>query len=214
MWLLRRKLWYVVLAVSIVVWTQFHNSPLGSDELSQVFSWQLIFFAGLIIGFHWNQISNWWCNLSLTLRKTIIGITVPIAVLTMVANYVVVFGQSALGLPFDPLSTINTTLSPYFDKESLPVARLALFAVWFGASFWLFHRFEKHIMRWLGWLLVPFGHNSLYVYTLHAVLVFFVHLLIYDPTSSLILNFILSASAVMLIWLAIRYKVLMNIIPR
>ena len=214
MWLLRRQLWYVVLAVSIVVWTQFHNSPLGSDELSQVFSWQLIFFAGLIIGFHWNQISNWWCNLSLTLRKTIIGITVPIAVLTMVANYVVVFGQSALGLPFDPLSTINTTLSPYFDKESLPVARLALFAVWFGASFWLFHRFEKHIMRWLGWLLVPFGHNSLYVYTLHAVLVFFVHLLIYDPTSSLILNFILSASAVMLIWLAIRYKVLMNIIPR
>lgn len=214
MWLLRQKLWYVVLAISIIVWTQFHNSTLGSDELSQVYSWQLIFFSGLIIGFHWNRITDWWHSLKVTVRKTAIGIVVPFAALTMVANYVIVFGQSALGLPFESLATVNASLSPYFDKESLPITRLLLFAVWFGASFWLFHRFETHIMRWLGWLLIPFGHNSLYVYTLHAVLVFFVHLLIHEATSSLIVNLLLSVTAVLLIWLAVRYKVLMNVIPR
>ncbi|MET0979645.1 MAG: OpgC domain-containing protein, partial [Candidatus Saccharimonadales bacterium] len=63
MWLLRRKLWYVVLAISIFVWSQFHNSPLETAELSQVFSWQLIFFSGLIIGFHWQNITDWWNSL-------------------------------------------------------------------------------------------------------------------------------------------------------
>lgn len=214
MWLLRRQLWYVLLAISIAVWTQFSNSPLETDELSQVFSWQLIFFSGLIIGFHWNQIVAWWKQRRASIRKATIITVVSLAALTMAANFIIIFGQSLFGLPFALLPTIHDSLSPLFDKESLPPLRLLLFIIWFGASFWLFTRFEKQIIRTFGWLLLPFGHNSLYVYTLHAVLVFFVHLAIKDPTSSILINFVLSATAVMSIWLAIRYKFLMKIIPR
>lgn len=213
-WLLRRKLWYVVLAISIFVWTQFHNSTLDTAELSQVYSWQLIFFGGLIIGYHWKTITDWWWRLSLRVRKTTIITIVSLAAVTMIANFILVFGQTLLGLPFDSLSTINNALLPYFMKESLPVPRLLLFMVWFAASFWLFARFEMQIKRWLGWLLMPFGNNSLYVYTIHALVVFFVHLIIYEATASWILNLILSIATIMLIWLAVRYKVLMKVIPR
>ncbi|HET8884069.1 MAG TPA: OpgC domain-containing protein [Candidatus Saccharimonadales bacterium] len=213
-WLLRKKLWYVVLAVSIFIWTQFHNSTLGSEELSQVYSWQLIFFSGLIIGFHWDAIANWWRRLNVTIRKVTIGIVVSLAAVTMVTNFVVLYGQSLLGLPFEFLPAIHDAVSPFFDKEELPIPRLALFLLWFWASFWLFARFEKQIMRVLGWLLLPFGANSLYVYTLHAVLVFFVHLIITGGTMPAVVNFVLSVSIVLLIWLAVRYKVLMNVIPR
>lgn len=213
-WLLRRKLWYVVMAISVLVWTQFHNSPLGSAELSQVYSWQLIFFGGLTIGFHWESIASWWKRLHIPLRKMIIAISVSLAAMTMVANFIIVYGEGMLGPQFNFLTVLNAELRPYFNKESLPAIRLALFMLWFGAAFWAFARFEKQIMRFLGWLLMPFGINSLYVYTLHAVLVFFTHLFILNTAASIPVNLALSVAGVMIIWLAIRYKFLMKIIPR
>jgi hypothetical protein len=214
MWLLRNKLWYVVMGISLFVWTQFHNSPLETAELSQVYSWQLIFFGGLTIGFHWNQIKAWWGKLRIGLRRTVIVSTVSLAAVTMVASFLFVHGEEFIGPAGHFLSDINAALNPLFNKEELPLSRIGLFMLWFGASFWLFTRFEAPIKRWLGWLLLPFGHNSLYVYTMHAILVFFVHLAIKDPTGSWLLNLLLSVSGVMLVWLAVRYKVLMKIIPR
>lgn len=214
MWLLRRKLWYVVIAISIFIWTQFANSTLETAELSQVYSWQLIFFGGLTIGFHWNTIKSWWQRLSLPLRRTIIACTVSLAAVTMVASFLLVHGEEFIGSSARFLTDINMVVNPLFNKEELPLARLGLFVIWFWASFWLFTRFEAQIKRWLGWLLLPFGHNSLYVYTMHAILVFFVHLAIKDPTESWLLNLLLSICGVMLVWLAVRYKILMKIIPR
>ncbi len=214
MWLLRRKLWYVVLAISIFVWTQFANSPLDTDELSQLYSWQLIFFSGLIIGFHWHTITTWWSTVRMTVKKSSIVAVVSLAATTMVASFIVIHGRELFGLDTPVLADINAALRPYFNKESLPVARLGLFALWFAASFWFFTRFQEPIMHRLGWLLLPFGTNSLYVYTLHAVLVFFVHLAIKDATDSWIVNLILSIAGVLAIWLCVRYQVLMKIIPR
>jgi len=214
MWLLRNKLWYVVMGISLFIWTQFHNSTLETAELSQVYSWQLIFFGGLTIGFHWNNIKRWWENVRLPIRKAITISTVSLAAVTMVASFVLVHGEEFIGSSARFLTDINTAIEPLFNKEELPMTRIALFMIWFGASFWLFTRFEAPIKRWFGWLLLPFGHNSLYVYTMHAILVFFVHLLIKDPTGSWVVNFLLSVTGVMLVWLAVRYKVLMKIIPR
>lgn len=212
LWLLRKKLWYVVLAISIFIWTRFQYSTLDTAELSQVYSWQLIFFSGLIIGFHWNTIRIWWEQLSNRIKKPLIVFTVATSSVTMVASFMFVYGLDLFHSPY--LDNINTSLLPYFTKESLPVTRLLLAALWFSAGFWLFSRFERQIVRWIGWLLLPFGTNSLYVYTIQAFLVFFVHLIIAEETSSIILNFILSVIGVMMVWLAVRYKVLMNIIPR
>lgn len=214
-WLLRKKLWYVVMLVSVAIWSQF-TFLVGDEslELGQVWSWQLIFFSGLVIGFHWNDIVTWWRTLRLPLRKGVIAGTVGLAAVTMVANFVIVYGGESINLSFAFLDTLDTTLRPYFSKEALPWPRLVLFLIWFGAGFWLFSRFEDQIIRRLGWLLLPFGTNSLYVYTIHAALIFFAHLIISSATSSIVLNLILSITAVMLVYLCVRTKFLMKIIPR
>ena len=212
LWLLRKKLWYVVLAISILIWSQFEQSPLKTAELSQVYSWQLIFFSGFIIGFHWKAIRAWWERLSVGVKKPLTIGVVTIAAVTIAASFLLVYGGNFFNSSY--LGDLNSALLPYFTKESLPATRLILAALWFGAGFWFFARFEKQIVRWAGWLLIPFGTNSLYVYTLHAFLVFFVHLVIAEKTPSIILNFILSAAGVMAIWLAVRHKLLMKIIPR
>jgi hypothetical protein len=214
LWLLRRKLWFVVLAISIFVWTRYSSSTLASAELSQVYSWQLIFFSGFIIGFHFDAICAWWVAFTPRIRKVITATTVLLAGITMLLSFFIVEIAPLLGGAASGLANLNTTLEPYFLKEQLPLARLLLFAIWFGAGYWLFWRFEPAIKRYLGWLLLPFGTNSLYVYTLHAFVVYGAHLLIKDASPYTLVNLILSIAAIGLIWFPLQQKFLMNIIPR
>lgn len=212
-WLLRRGLWYVVLAISIIIWSQFPHSPLETAELSQVYSWQLIFFGGLVVGFYWQPISAWWLALSLRLRKILTGSTIIVAVLTMITGFMLAYGTDLFQLG-PAYKNGFESLHPYFVKESLPPSRLLLFTIWFSAAFWFFWKFEKQIVRFFGWLFMSFGTNSLYIYTLQAFLVFFLHLLIPGPTTSIFINLALSIASVLVIWFAAHKKFLMRIIPR
>lgn len=217
MWLLRRGKWHVLLAISLFFWLLFPSNkdvPDLTQELFQPLTWQLIFFGGMTIGFHWNSIASWWKKRTVIQKRIMQTGVLGTAFITLVWNILVVFGVRyfdlhTLGINADSEYTLYID---FFDKERLPWMRLALFVVWFWAAFYLFYRFEKYIVRFLGWLLLPFGTNSLYVYTVHAFVIFFVHLYFHD--AGLLSNFIISIAIIILIRLMIHYKVLMRIIPR
>ena len=218
MWLLRRGKWYIALALSCVTWLAFPINPEAPDltqELLQPLSWQLLFFGGMIVGFHWKKIVSWWQSLRLNVRRLFTWTTLATASLTFALNIFIVFwpqvlGPDALKLP-ESLSAYELYIN-YFDKEQLPIYRLLMFLAWFWSAFYLFHKFEGVVMRFIGWLLLPFGTNSLYVYTVHAVLIFFVH--IWFQKGDVLFNFIAASTVLGLILLMIRYRILMNIIPR
>lgn len=218
MWLLRKGKWYIALAGSLFIWLFF---PAGVDvpdhvqELFQPLTWQVLFFGGMIIGFHWQQIQSWWQRQTPGLRRAMTWSTLWVASLTFALNVFIIFaptilGQDAIHFPTG-LSSYELYIN-FFDKERLPLARLLMFLSWFWAAFYLFRRFEPIIMRFLGWLLLPFGTNSLYVYTLHALFIFFVH--IWFQKGDVLFNFIIAVSIIGLIRLMIQYKVLMKVIPR
>lgn len=216
LWLLRRGKWYIVIASSILLWMLFPaagTSPYP-DELLMPIAWQVIFFSGFTIGFHWNDITRWWSSRSQKLRQTVMAIIVSTAAVTITANIVIYFGSGELGTVSNQFSSLFAVIDPYFKKESLPLARLILFAIWFIAGFWLFKRFEPFIVRYTGWILIPFGTNSLYVYTIHAFVIFFAHLIMLHASPNILINTIGTISVVAIIWLCVRYKVLMSIIPR
>ncbi len=215
MWLLRKGWWYILMAISISVWLLFPSDPTLPDstqELLQPLSWQLIFFSGLTIGFHWSHITTWWRSQPHVRKRIIRWSILALAIAALIANIVIKFGPMYFNLAI-PQNISNYTLYiNYFDKERLPFTRIALFFLWFWAAFFIFRRFEDKIIRLIGWLLLPFGTNSLYVYTLHAFVIFFIHLWLVP--GNIVFNFIVSVSAVMLIRVAIHYKFLMKIIPR
>lgn len=213
MWLLRKNLWYILLALSLGIWSLFDITPLRTPELSQVFSWQLIFFGGMTAGFYLDSIRDWWERRSHVFKRSFIGTIVVIAATTALANYVLtIHGDVLLGET--TRAAIDSHLQPYLNKERLPLARIALFLTWFIAAFWLFHKYEKIIVRRLGWLLLPFGTNSLYVYTIEAFVILIVHLLVAEATPWWPVNLALSLACLAVVWLAVRYKFLMKIIPR
>lgn len=213
MWLLRKGMWRLVLTLSLTTWYMYNFSTLETPELSQVFSWQLIFFGGMTVGFYLNPIRHWWASQSDALKRITIVTTVTIAVITMVSNFIfVIWGDGLLG--HDTVIAVYNALDPYFNKERLPLYRVALFLIWFGASFWFVQKIEPFILRRFSWILIPFGTNSLYVYTIEAFVIFFVQLIIPAGSMNLPVNLLLCLSCLGITWLAVRYKFLMGIIPR
>lgn len=214
LWLLRKGLWYVVFAISAVVWMLY---PLfaADTNFAQLLSWQFIFFSGFIIGFHWNVITNAWRSLSTKVR-TIIGWSfVGLFIISVAASFALVFGHELGNALGNQLTTLHHEVEQSFNKDRLPVGRLIIGTIWFWGLFFIVRRFEPFILKYTGWLFLRFGMNSLYVYTISAFIVFFAHLIITPPgTGSLFLNFLVSIAMLALVQVAVRTKFLMKIIPR
>ncbi len=218
LWLLRRGMWYVVVAASVLVWGLFpidhHNLPWQTVELLQPIPWQLIFFNGLVIGFHWPDITDWFSRHRRLLVRYIAVPVIAIAIVTMLWNIFSVYAVEFVQNDWTKMLSHRAweLRMEEFHKETLPFVRFVLFMIWFWAAFFIVRYFEKPIAKYTGWLLLSFGTNSLYVYTLHAVIIFFVHLYL-QPTIPL-LNFLVTIGVIAIIYLAIRTRFLMTIIPR
>jgi len=214
LWLLRKGWWYILMAASLAVWALYPFVP-QDPVIAQPFSWQFIFFAGFTIGFYWETIIKKWRELTIKTRKVIgwsfvttFGITALLSIL-LVFNYEI---GGALGTYF---GNIHHLIEKNFDKQALPIPRLLLGAIWFWGLFYLFRRFEKVIIKHFGWLLLSFGMNSLYVYTISAFVVFFAHLIVPPRgTDSLIVSLLISLGLLGVVYTATKTKFLMNIIPR
>lgn len=217
-YLLRRGLWYVVLLLSAAIWSLFPTDTTTSLMLQPI-SWQLIFFSGLVIGFHWPQIQTWWRHFSPGQRR-IAGKSLAVSfIATALIAFVLVFSTYFSGDISVALRQIDEFAGSWFNKDRLPIPRLLLGAVWFWGLFWLVRRYEDTIKKWLGWLLLPLGKNSLYVYTVEAFIVFFMHLFIMPPQiytdeTNWLVNLLLSLAALMLVWALVKKRVLFSIIPR
>ncbi len=215
LWLLRKGYWYLVIAISLLVWCLFPLSPFP-PEISQPISWQVIFFGGFVIGYYWPLLVEYWHKLSSKSQKTIGTSLVVTAAITMAASFMLVFGHTLGGVIGTQLDELHHLLEQGFNKDRLPITRILIGAIWFWALFWLIRKHEAAIMKRIGWLLLPLGENSLYVYTVQAFVVFFAHLFILKPGGSdnVFVDFIVSLLALTLVWIAVRTKFLMKIIPR
>ena len=216
-WLLRKGRWYIGLLACVGIWLLFPD-PLTTEgldqERAQLLSWQLIFFMGMTIGFYWADLTEFWNKLSKKVQQGIFITMCATTAITLLTNVAIM--MTTMGYDFSFIGIVpqmqHDLYVTFFDKEQLPLARILLFMLWFWTAFSLVRKFEKPIIRWMGWLLVTFGTNSLYVYTVNAFMIFFVHL--YFVPGSLLFNMAISLACIFLTLLMIRYKVLMKIIPR
>lgn len=218
LWLLRRGKWYIVIVSSVALWALYPFARMHTDnsaELLMPLSWQLIFFVGLVIGYHWIDFQAWWRRQTAFLRRSISTPILTIAALTLAVNALFVILAGLNLIPASVQASYDMHLLTTFDKSSLPIPRLVLFGLWFTLGLTIVMRYEKQIYKWFGWILMPFGTNSLYVYILHAVLIFLAHLLIAPGISNnLIQNFIGSIAILAIIYFAVKKRFLFSIIPR
>lgn len=215
LWLLRKGYWYVLITISLVIWS-LYPSGLLPHELFEPISWQIIFFSSFAIGYYWSVLVQFWNTFSIKARKIFAIALLSSAVITIIASVLLVFGHEFGGVLGSQLDAMHHVVEQGFDKDSMPLTRVLLGAVWFWAIFMVIRKYESVVVKKIGWLLLPLGENSLYVYTIQAFIVFFAHLFILKPGGSdnIAINLVLSLAALALLWLAVRTKFLMKIIPR
>jgi hypothetical protein len=213
-WLLRRQLWLPLLAISWSLWglNQLHPHvfsfyPLDRDRPYFTFAtWQILYVHGLVMGYHKDTVGKIWNRIPklpflLAMAAIVIG--------SMVAAHY------DLQLGLWPANVSDRALWLNLSDRSIngPVRLVTLFAL-FSLLFSVIDACWQPLYKTLGNLLIPLGQNSLYIYITHVVVVVIWFLIPGLVEGSAWLTTLLQAIAIGGFWLAVKYKVLFNVIPR
>jgi hypothetical protein len=213
LYLLRRKLWWVAALLSI----GFYAISLifGLDEATM--QWQLLFFGAALIGWKLEAILGWLRERP-RLRRALLTTLITTTLATMALSYFMVHGWQYVEKPGAPLTresylSIRTSVDPLFSNNPMVPLRIALAFVWFSGLLALFHVTRQFLLRWLGWLLLPFGQASLTVYCLQAIVLSFVVTLV-PQTGSFWLNGLVGVLVVLLFVGLLHLKLVRRVFPR
>lgn len=170
-------------------------------------SWQALFIGGLVIGWHRDRLAK----LFSSKWQVIYALTVGALALVMLGVYML-HQNGTLGQVLPGLNE-NWLWNDFNDKGRLPLARMAMIALYLQAFFLLATWLWKPIKSALGWILIPFGEKGMYTYTMHLGLI----VLVYNLPGFLQLPYFwygfAQLGALLLLLLAIKTRFLAKIIP-
>ncbi|MET0028276.1 MAG: OpgC domain-containing protein [Candidatus Thiodiazotropha sp.] len=176
-------------------------------------SWQMLFFTGLAVGFYREQVLGWLVAES---NRWFGHLAAALCV------GFILFAYNAPNPLFWPWPTWSF-ISPdsyleirgfWFDKTLLGPGRVLNNFALFVSMYILLSRYWRLFERALGWLLIPLGQSSLYVFTVHVYIILLASNLPIPILGNLFWGTLVHGSAILLIWLMVRHRVLFNWIPR
>lgn len=183
-------------------------------------AWQLIFNLGIIIGFYWQDLEKRFRALKRPQQRLVKrGLAIATAV-TFAISYASVYvlswlfylwGNDQLPKSLQHVAydwgNWNHDVWLYADKWTMGPVRVALFFMWFTALYWIVRRYESQIARYSRGLLEMLGKNSLFVYTVHAFIVFAFKMYLIPAKTDFTQNFLITGAALsLLVLLVYGYK--------
>lgn len=212
-WLFRIKKWWLVPIISLAV----YGVSFLMEKPEAALQWQALFFIPAAIGFHLETILDYLRRTKKT-RHLLFGGLIITTLATMILSYFWVLGwgvveSGKVRLSLDSYLYTRGWLDPYFTKDPLAFGRLILSFIWFGGLLAIFHLAKPFIMKWLGWLLLPFGQYSLTAYCVQAIILLFVQF--WAPAGqNILLNFLIGIGSVIVIWALLRFSIVRRIFPQ
>lgn len=213
LWLIRKGLWYVALALSLGLYAFSLLSGYNEAGLQ----WQVLFFGAGLIGWKFEIILQWLRKRPL-LRREFMVLAIVATLSTMVMSYFFVHGWSFVESPTTTISresyiSIRSNVDPFFSNSPMVPSRIALSFVWFVGLLSLFHIARVFLQRYLGWLLLSYGTLSLSYYCLQAIiLTIFVALV--PPSNLPISNTVVGLGVLVGMWLLMRIPLLQKYLPK
>ena len=215
---LHRGWWRGVLLCSVLAYLANLQFELRLDTLKSEYafpalSWQLLFYGGMVAGYHHRQVFGY---LAGDAGRWLVRIA---ALLT------VVFALAALGnpgrafwpwpLPYEyGTAAFHRFYDTWLAKEHLAPLRLLNNLCFYLCFFVLLSRRWTICNRLLGWLLVPIGQASLYVFIWHIYLVLVVSNTPVPALQNIWLNTLMHLGGIALIGWMVRSRFLFAVVPR
>jgi hypothetical protein len=212
-WLVRKGWWFVALGLSAGIYA--FSLLTGFNEGAM--QWQILFFGAALIGWKLEVILAW-LRAHTTIRKTLIAGLIATTLTTMVMSYFFVHGWGIVESPSTSISrdayvSIRANVDPLFSNNPMVPLRIGLAFMWFFGLLALFHVGKRHIMRWFGWLLMPFGQQSLSIYCLQAILLT-IFLSYVSVTDNFWLNGLVGIAVLVGIWGMMRIPIVQKLLPK
>ena len=215
MWLIRRKMWWVVLAVSwaLYLWRSFvPDAPALPSQFEAVFPlflWQVLFTHGLVIGYYRRQIQNALTSLP---GRVITGAAVVIYAGILVylwAGYTYGFEPA----PF-PASLYESLYGTAYQRVDMQWGRLLDVALMVVCTYAILTAFWKPINFVIGWLWIPLGQASLYVFVWQVFFALAVATIPNLDRTDWLIGTAVHAGLIMLVWFMVKKKFMFKVIPR
>jgi len=213
LWAIARGWGWAVAVGSVALWAASltTSEPLLPSGPFSTASWQVLFFAGVFFGYRSYELRTVWERIPNRFRTAVVAGAVACTATTMVASYERL--APIVELPAEPAAGTPAPVRAHpliFSKPRLGPGRIAIAGLWLFTLYVLVKRFEPAVLKALGWLLIPLGQRSLYVYIVQALLLFWVNGI---PTHDPVLASVSGAAAVAAVWWMIRARFLFGVIP-
>ncbi|WP_394249599.1 OpgC domain-containing protein [Arthrobacter pityocampae] len=211
--MLRKKLWWLLLAIS---WTLYLVDSVFSlrvldSQFQDVFpllTWQVIFVHGVVLGYYRRPIID---ALSAPRGKILIG--------AATGAYALVLGGLWLnhalgsGLPLIPAGYYETLYESAYVRVILQPGRLLNLAFFIVAAHVILTSFWRPINKLTGWLYIPLGRASLYVFIVHVYFVLAVANIPGLDRTSAWQGLVIHTVVTLIIWVMVRRRFLFSVIP-
>lgn len=202
-WLIAKGRAWIVAIISVAIWFFLRET----ERFLPFSAWQLVFMFGIILGYYLPHIEEWFRSLTTIARRSLFMTVCSIALISYIFS-VLLFIIAPLTLPTDSYwMELRNQLIPVFDKNHLAPARVLVGIIWFAALYMVFRRFEMQIAKGTFGVLEVFGKQSLFVYGLHAFVLFIIDLYLRPPLgSSIPANTIVTFIVIAIIYFAAYYR--------
>ena len=202
-WLVAKGRAWIVALLSFAVWFFLRET----ERFLPFSSWQLVFMFGIILGYYLPHIEEWFLNMSRKRQRNIFITICTVAGVTYILSMLLFVVAPLVLSAGDPILYFQNQLVPYFDKNHLAPARVAIGIIWFAALYLTYRRFEKQISHYTHGVLEVFGKQSLFVYCFYAFLLFIIDIyFVPPPNSSIIANTLVTLCILTIIYLAAYYR--------
>jgi hypothetical protein len=206
-WLVAKGRAWIVALVSLAVWFFLRET----ERFLPFSPWQLVFMYGIILGYYLPHIEAWFKNFSRRQQQAIFVSICFVAFVTYLAS-MFLFVVAPVALPVNSWAIhLQGQLAPYFDKNHLAPARVAIGVIWFAALYMVYRRYEKQISDYSFGILEVLGRQSLFVYCFHAFVLFIIDLYIAPPAiHSIALNTLITLQVLIIVYFASYYVAYFN----
>jgi hypothetical protein len=213
MWLIRRRMWWLVLAVSwalYVVGAQsgWHPLPSQFEAVFPLLSWQVVFTHGLVIGYYRRPITR-----ALVTRPGIVAVTALVAVYAGTLALLWAGHRYGFAVPFADAGTYDWLYPHLYQRTDLQAGRLLDLLLVLVTAYALLTACWKPLNRVFGWFYVPLGTASLYVFIVHVFFVLAVGNIPGLDRMSWWQGTLVHTGVLALIWLMVTRRFLFKLIP-
>jgi len=218
LWLCHIKQPYVVIAMSWLLYAlnaihPVRALPFQSENAFPILAWHILFVHGLLAGYYRDQ-----------LRRLLSGqtgrIVFMLAFVLFLACCFFALNNPWYDIPgptrfsLIPEPTYYWIYSNFFERLPLEIGRVINTFVAVGVLYAVLTYCWVPCRRIAGWLCIPLGQATLYIFIIHLLFVLIVYNVGTLQRGDVILNTIAHTVVIGLIWIMVRKRILFEWIPR